>query len=543
MKTKKVVALLLSGMLAVSALTGCGGDGGNADSQGSGTGGSQTAGEQTSENSENAESGDAAAQAIEERKAGDHPTVVVAFPTWTGRPAGMDRIQGLISDYMEEQIGCKVEFEVLDYGSYVQNVTLMFSGSEQLDIYNATRLGYSNMITKENCYDLEEDDLIQTYGAGILDTIEPEYVAACRVNGILYGIPQMRDMASGMGGYCVGKKFLDEIQFDYTSIDDDPNDEYVYTDLAVVEDIFAQLHEKYPDKAVFLPNKSTHLRNNILFDDIGGDNFGVLMDPEHSLEVTNLFESDEFRELCERMYAWNQKGWISKDALTETATPQEQMNAGLGLAHLSSTKPGIKAAQDAQTGEVIIFKVAGDFLRAGAVTNMNWCLNAQTEDPVAAMQVLNMLYTDPYVANLLGWGEEGVDYVKNADGFIEYPEGVDKSSSEYAHGMTWLMPNQYITEVFTGNNMDVYEKTREFNNESIKSKALGFTFDNSAVSAEYTALTNVYNEYIYQLALGFVDPAAGIQEMNDKLYAAGLEKYMEAKKEALEAWAAGNGIQ
>ena len=529
MKMKKIAALLLCGMLTVSSLTGCGSQSND----------SAAASQDTAEGSAE----DLSALAIEERKAGEHPTVVIAFPTWTGRPVGMDRIQQLISDYAEEQIGCRVEFEVLDYGSYVQNVTLMFSSGEQVDIYNATRLGYANMISKENCYDLEADGLIQTYGAGILDTIEPEYVDACRANGILYGIPQMRDMAAGMGGYCIGKSFLDEIQYDYVSIDDDPDDEFVYTDLETVEEIFEQLHEAYPDKAVFLPNKSTHLRNNILVDDIGGDYFGVLMDPENSLEVTNLFESDEFRELCERMYRWNQNGWISRDALTETATPQEQMNAGLGLAHLSSTKPGIKASQEAQTGEIVIFKVAGDFLRAGAVTSMNWCLNSQTEDPVAAMQVLNMLYTDPYVANLLAWGEEGVDYVKNADGFIEFPEGIDSTTSEYSHGMNWLLPNQYITEVFTGNSLDVYEKTREFNNESIKSKALGFTFDNSGVAAEYTALTNVYNEYIYQLILGFVDPETGIQEMNERLYDAGLEKYMAAKTEALNTWAAGNGIQ
>ena len=64
-----------------------------------------------------------------------------------------------------------------------------------------------------------------------------------------------------------------------------------------------------------------------------------------------------------------------------------------------------------------------------------------------------------------------------------------------------------------------------------------------ALMAEYTALTNVYNEYINQIILGFVEPEAAIAEMNQKLYSAGLERYMAAKQDALNAWAAEKGIQ
>ena len=41
----------------------------------------------------------------------------------------------------------------------------------------------------------------------------------------------------------------------------------------------------------------------------------------------------------------------------------------------------------------------------------------------------------------------------------------------------------------------------------------------------------------------FVEPEAALAEMNQKLYDAGLEKYMNAKQEALDQWARENGIQ
>ena len=82
-----------------------------------------------------------------------------------------------------------------------------------------------------------------------------------------------------------------------------------------------------------------------------------------------------------------------------------------------------------------------------------------------------------------------------------------------------------------------------FNDNAVKSKALGFTFDNSDYSSEYTALTNVYDEYAKQIMFGLVEPENGIAEMQAKLEAAGLEDYMAAKQKALDEWAAANGIK
>ena len=80
-------------------------------------------------------------------------------------------------------------------------------------------------------------------------------------------------------------------------------------------------------------------------------------------------------------------------------------------------------------------------------------------------------------------------------------------------------------------------------NCSCKSKALGFTWDNSDCAAEYTALQNAYSQYGKQVAFGFVEPEEGIAELESALKAAGLDDYMQAKQDALDAWAEENNIQ
>lgn len=172
---KKVLAALLCGALAVGCLAGCGGGGDDAGAAGGNAGGA--AGTE-------AAGGNAGGNA-----SGDYPTVVMAYMNWAGAPAGLERIQGLINDYTEENLGVSFELEIMDSASYSQNMKLMLSSGEQIDLFNAISVGYTASVNNGYCLDLEEDDLIQNYGQGILDTMDEVYVNACRIDGTLYGLP------------------------------------------------------------------------------------------------------------------------------------------------------------------------------------------------------------------------------------------------------------------------------------------------------------------------------------------------------------------
>ena len=122
-------------------------------------------------------------------------------------------------------------------------------------------------------------------------------------------------------------------------------------------------------------------------------------------------------------------------------------------------------------------------------------------------------------------------------------DGVDAQTSEYYNNVNWQMPNQFIARIWEGDSLDLWERMQAYNDGALASKAMGFVFDNSNVAAEYTALTNVYNEYQAQLELGFVDPDEVIPKMTERLKDAGLDDYIAEKQAQLNAWAEANGIQ
>ena len=545
---RKVLAVLLSVSMLATMLTGCGG---------SNAGSGETASTETTQKADNSgsdqiaesgeESGDAAAAAIAERKAeaektGKYQKVVLAFYTWTGEPKGTDRVQEKICEYTRENLGLEVDLLILDSASYAENVRLMFSSGELFDIYNSCPLGFTAKVNDGYAYDLEEDSLIQTYGQGITNAISDTYLNGCRVGGTLYGLPSLHDMAIAPATFLIAQEYLDGIGYDYTS-KYASGEEIVYCDFDEIGNIFGQLHDAYPEKDVFAPTDGL-INQGSQVDLLGRDTFGVLLDPVNSLSVENLYTSDAFKERCRTAYEWNQKGYISQDSLTDDTAISTRIKAGTCMALMAAGKPGYKTQADGENGRpMILFQCSENILKSDSITNICWHMNQGTEDPVATMQVLNAFYSDPVLSNLLIWGEENVDYVVTEDGHIKFPEGVDANNAEYYHTMNWLLPNQFIAHIWEGDPLDLWEKMDEFNNSAPASKALGFAFDNSEYASEFTALTNIYDEYVKQLMFGFIEPEAGIEEMMKRMEAAGLNDYINAKQKALDEWAVANGVK
>ena len=94
--------------------------------------------------------------------------------------------------------------------------------------------------------------------------------------------------------------------------------------------------------------------------------------------------------------------------------------------------------------------------------------------------------------NLLSYGVEGVHYKKLDNGFITY---VGKEKKNPFLNNAWNMPNQFITYVWEGNDKNLWENLKKFNEESIQSCELGFNFDFSEVVAEYASVREIYKTY------------------------------------------------
>lgn len=77
---------------------------------------------------------------------------------------------------------------------------------------------------------------------------------------------------------------------------------------------------------------------------------GVLMDQENDTTITNFFASDWYKDTTTMLYDWYQKGYISKDAGTDTENWRTVCKAGNLFSLFFAYHPGTPVNSKAQPG-------------------------------------------------------------------------------------------------------------------------------------------------------------------------------------------------
>ena len=196
------------------------------------------------------------------------------------------------------------------------------------------------------------------------------------------------------------------------------------------------------------------------------------------------------------------------------------------------------------TNKIGVVEIMPALATTDRVTMGLWSIAGSCEHPEAAMKMLNALYSDPEISNLYLYGVEGKHYqvveagaVTNGQDRINYLDGVDATTTTYRKSGTWLQPNQLIGDIW-GLDLpaDYWDATRDFNNNSDKSAAFGFSFDATKTANEITACTNVVNKYHKALVCGALDPEETLPKFNQELKDAGIETIIAEKQSQLDTW-------
>jgi len=467
----------------------------------------------------------------------EYDKIVVAFRTNTTVPSEQDKakVEEAINKITREKIGAEVELYIVQAGSYVQQMQLMLSGNEQLDVVGV-HLGFlASAIDSDALLDLA--DLLKEYGQGITDVLPEELLRSGKYAEGQFVIPILADTAGGTNYYILNKDIVDKYNIDVDAIDS----------FEALEAAFEIVHQNEPDMNIVAPrNAGASFAEFARKWDRLSDNFGVLDNYGDNLEVVNLFETANYREYIDRMTSWHEKGYISDDVATAAESGQEQMKAGTLFAYTHQSKPGVIQAEQLGTGTNLTGVALGDVF-GETFTIWQWGIPHNTANAEKAMQFLNLQYTDPDVLNLMVYGIEGEDYRINENGTVGFPEGVDTSNVGYSvAGMTWSFGNEFNAYVWETNEPDIWEQTKKWNAEATYSKAYGFRWDSTPVANEIAACSNIYKEYNLSLENGLIASDqidAVLEEMNNRLYDAGLQKIIDEKQRQLDEWAALNGVK
>lgn len=457
--------------------------------------------------------------------------IVMAHLTGTNMD-DQEKVVAAINELTKTELNMTFDNIAINYGDLMTKLNLMLSGGDKLDILPVYSSMAASYISAGQIANL--NDYILDHGQDILREVGEDIVKSGSIDDFLYGVPSQKESAS-LAGIVMRKDIVEACGIDVDAI-------HTLDDVTAV---FAQVKAQYPDMDM---TTGTDLVQTWRDHDILSDRLGVLMDDGQDTTVVNWYETESYKSKVMRVHEWYKTGYIKLDAATSTETAQNLVKAGSLFSYMSVIKPGYLVQANSQCNQEMTYAYIGhddgttlNTLNTNNVNFYNWGIANNSEDKEKAMQFLNFAYSNADFMNLLNWGIEGEHYqkVEGSENVIEYPQGMDDSNTTYHMNMGWHLPNQYIAHIWTGLPEDVWDQYKAHNDSAVKSKAFGFLYDPTSLSTELTALMGVQEEYVKPLETGSVSNVdQALQEFNDKLYAAGLQKIIDLKQEQLDAWLA-----
>ena len=503
---KKVLAGILAATMAFS-MAACGSTGSSSDS------GSSAASGSTAKTEEKGE-----------------PYTVTMVLQGSQQP-DEERIEEKINEILEPELNAKLDIVVLPWASASQQLQLMLSGDEKIDLLYTSATTAVQYMHSGQIMDMSE--LIDKYGTNLKDIYGEDIAKTNQIDGFVYGVPNQIERGS-IPAIFMRKDLVEKYNINTDEIKE-PKD---------MEKVFETVQAGEPDMTMLFSsnNSDTPLSRLSRADGLGDANTGALMDQTNSTTVENFFATDWFKDTATMLYDWYQKGYISKDAGTNTENWRTVCKAGNLFSLFFAYHPGTPVEFQSSTGyefEIVPF-YDQPIINSSSYGGIIFSVAQNSENPEKAMQVLDYIYGSPEVMNLLNWGEEGTDYVveDEENGIINYPDGVTADNAGYSFNCGWELPNQFIAYKWDGSDPQLWDKMQEFNASGIESKALGFVFDNSEYADQVSALNNVISQYNGALSSGSGDPEELIPQFLEALDDAGIDDVIAAKQEQLDAFLA-----
>ena len=435
-------------------------------------------------------------------------------------------VEDAVNEITEEKIGVRVKLNAMEGGQYMAQQTMLLSGSEDIDLI-VTPLVTDAMNSGAFA---DMSDLIEEYGQGIKEVLGDD-IEAGRYHGCLYGLPNMHEYAN-TPMIVYNADVAAELGIDMSSV----------KTLEDMDSILAKVKEAYPNMStpLYTSNSSGCLSATYYQWDTLGDNLGVLMfdNPD---EIVNLYETDEYKDLVTTLHDFSNKGYLNVDAAVQSDNYWTLVEQNMSFACLINQHELIAQEYTPTTGVNLDYVPLGDtYKTTSKVTTFLWRIMSTSQKQEAAMKLLNLLYTDAEVEDLICNGIKDVHYTVGEDGKYTLPEGVDYANSTYYPNIDWVMPNGWLAGEWEDSIDNYGEKMTEYNDSAMVSSAYGFIFDSTDVANEVTACSNVVQQYCISVEEnGEVDVDTALEELNQALKEAGIDTIIAEKQEQYDAFLEG----
>lgn len=428
-----------------------------------------------------------------------------------------------------EEIGVEVELRVSQAVDSYTDYPLWISQGDTIDLMILNYQDITGYIKTRMIQPL--DDLLYRYGDGIRKIIadREDLTQGSVFQGKTYGVTNVYESNWSGGGLWVSEEILEAAGISY-------QEEHIYS-LEEIDHILKQLKAQYPDSYPLGQLTSGITATTYMYycgiegNISGGFETGVVKDRK----ICDFYETEAYHDFLIQMHSWYEKGYIFPDAAFTDESQSELYRAGIILSKPFISEPGM--ADELMDDGLVCLKTTEVFYNERSEKSGFWVIPSTSGNPEAAMKFLNLMLTDVRVGNLFRWGIEGVHYIVNEDGTIEYPENTDSTTVSYYNPMSLYGDYSKIYSMQSKERREELEKYAKYATVAEKNYE-AFVYDKTEVADELVMVQSVLKKYIPVLESGSVDLEIYYPKFIEELKQAGMDEIIEDKQRQLDEYLA-----
>lgn len=366
------------------------------------------------------------------------------------------------------------------------------------------------------------------------------------INGKVYAVPILKDMFD-RDGWQVNQTLLDDLGVSF------PEGYGTKWDLI---DFFYELKEArdemYPDdediplvKDIFYNYDQWYISERL----VGGWNLPMVdvnISEEYGYEGISFNDTafcpvytQEFRDLMKMVYELNDAG-IGAYESSSFDTNNYYLNSGKLLG--TSGSGLLSVSEDVNPN--FKSKYYPSSVSYAADYKYGFAINARCKYVERAVEVLELMQNDTYLATTLHFGKEGSGWTDvDNDNVIELTEKNSNPQSRWWYEWYgWTLGGVTAMKAIPGSDTDYMEQMKEMNINAEPKPNRGFKFDATNVATELGLVNNVYAEYYNELIKGQnsnVDQI--VDNFIEALKDAGMDTIVAEAQRQLDEWRAANG--
>ena len=433
-------------------------------------------------------------------------------------PEDYDEVLTQVNTMLKEDINAELEVRWMAWGEWSQKYPMLLSSGEPFDlIYTVGYMGFQNYAQSKGFKDITE--LFPKFAPKTYEALSKENLEKVTYDGKIYAVPA-NFLEVNPNGYVVRGDLREKYNLPKV---DSLDTFFAYLDAVKQNESIMPFNASVSDS---ISNFGWSSAASVAYWDYSTDNYD-----DFFIE----YDRPEYLEFLKKMREGYEKGYWSKDVIMNKLSSKDAFINGTSAATVSNMKnfADLYATVNIDHPEWKIewcpLEYSKNYPTLLSSNGAGVAVSNSSKNPDRALMLLELFNTDERYFNLTTYGIEGKNYVINADGMLELPEGVTADNNGFpadgAGNYGWRN-NEYMKSfVREWKDYDTYEAAIMENTKW--NPYNGFAFDSTKIQNQLTAISSVTEQYLKPLYWGTIEPEAGLKEMREKLKAAGFDEVFE----------------